>query len=109
VNKLFNQSGIITINAFISPTFKIRNLAREIIGREHFIEVFVHASLQACIDRDPKGLYKKAMAGEIRDFTGMDAPYEAPVHPDLMIDTEQTTEEEAIDRAFRFVLDRVKY
>ena len=108
VNKLFNQTGIITINAFISPTHVIRDLARTIIGRDSFIEVFVDASLQACISRDPKGLYKKALAGEIKDFTGMDAPYEVPLHPDLAINTEQTTEEEAIDMAYQFVLGRVK-
>lgn len=109
VNKLFNQTGIITINAFISPTVVIRDLARNIIGKDFFIEIFVNASLKACMSRDPKGLYKKALAGEIRDFTGMDAPYEVPLSPDLVIDTEHTSEEEAIDRAFRFVLERVKY
>lgn len=108
VNKLFNQTGIITINAFISPTVVIRDLARNIIGKDFFIEIFVNASLKACMSRDPKGLYKKALAGEIRDFTGMDAPYEVPLSPDLVIDTEHTSEEEAIDRAFRFVLERVK-
>ena len=109
VNKLFIQTGVITINAFISPTFEIRDLARSIIGKDYFIEVFVDASLEECINRDPKGLYKKAIAGEIKDFTGMDAPYEAPLHPDLVINTESTTEEQAIDVAFRFVLGRVAY
>lgn len=109
VNKLFNQAGVITINAFISPTREIRDLARNIIGKERFIEVFVEASLQVCISRDPKGLYKKALAGEIRDFTGMDAPYEEPEQPDLVINTERVTEDDAIELAFRFVLDKVRY
>ena len=109
VNRLFNQTGIITINAFISPTLKIRTLARQIIGKDRFIEVYVNASLQVCIGRDPKGLYKRALAGEIRDFTGMDAPYEAPENPDLVIDTEKLTEEEAVAMVFQYVLERVKY
>ncbi|MBN1158091.1 MAG: adenylyl-sulfate kinase [Bacteroidales bacterium] len=109
VNALFIQSGIITINAFISPTNKIRELARKIIGRENFIEVFVNASLEVCIRRDPKGLFKRAMAGEIPDFTGIDAPYEAPLNPDLVIDTEHTTEEEAIELAVGFVIKRIMY
>ncbi|MBN2480112.1 MAG: adenylyl-sulfate kinase [Bacteroidales bacterium] len=109
INALFIQSGIITINAFISPTREIRDLARKIIGSENFIEVFVDASLEVCISRDPKGMFKKAIAGEIRDFTGIDAPYEAPLHPDLVIDTEHTTEEQAIELAARFVTGRVQY
>ena len=109
VNKLFIQSGIITINAFISPTQKIRDLARKIIGDPYFIEIFVDASLEVCIRRDPKGLYKKAMAGEIKDFTGIDAPYEAPLHPDLVIDTENTTEEQAIDIAVKSLMQWITY
>lgn len=109
VNKLFILTGIITINAFISPTREIRDLARRIIGEEYFIEIFVNASLQECMKRDPKGLYKKAIAGEIKDFTGMDAPYESPLNPDLVVNTEQTTELQAIDLTFRFIINQVAY
>jgi len=109
VNRLFNQCGIITINAFISPTHAIRGMARRIIGEKYFIEIYVDASLRECIRRDPKGLYRKAFAGEIKDFTGVDAVYEPPLHPDIIIDTEKTTEEQSVDIAFRFIKDRVRY
>jgi adenylylsulfate kinase len=109
VNKLFIQTGIITINAFISPTIEIRELARKIIGEDYFIEVFVDASLEECIRRDPKGLYKKALEGKINDFTGIDAPYEVPLQPALRIDTEHNAEEQAIETLFQFVVRLVQY
>jgi adenylylsulfate kinase len=109
VNKLFIQTGIITINAFISPTYDIRELAKKIIGEQYFIEVFVDASLEECIRRDPKGLYKKALEGKIKDFTGLDAPYDKPLHPDLVINTGQLNEEQAVDFAFRFLMPKLKY
>jgi len=109
VNKLFIQTGIITINAFISPTYNIRELAKKIIGGQYFTEVFVDASLEECIRRDPKGLYKKAMEGKIKDFTGLDAPYDVPLHPDLVINTGQLTEEQAVDCLFRFLAPALKY
>ena len=86
VAKLFIDAGIITITAFISPFIEDRKRAREIIG-EDFIEVFVDTSLEECIKRDPKGLYKKALKGEIKNFTGIDSPYEKPTNPDIYIDT----------------------
>ena len=86
VAKLFVDAGIITITAFISPFIEDRKRAREIIG-EDFIEVFVDTPLEECIKRDPKGLYKKALKGEIKNFTGIDSPYEKPIHPDIYIDT----------------------
>ena len=109
INKLFNQCGIITINAFISPTHAIRELARQIIGEGSFIEIYVDASLEECVRRDPKGLYRKALAGELKDFTGVDAPYQPPLNPDIIIDTEKTTEEESIENAFKFIEGRVKF
>jgi len=81
VSKLFLNCGVITINCFVSPTIAIRQLAKDIIGQDDFIEVFINTPLEVCEARDVKGLYKKARAGEIKDFTGIDAPFEAPEHP----------------------------
>lgn len=86
VSGLFAESGIIAIAAFISPYREERQLAREIAG-DRFLEVHLSASVEACEARDPKGLYKKARAGEIKDFTGIDAPYEIPEHAELVLDT----------------------
>ena len=87
VAKLFSDSGTLTITAFISPFREERELCKEIIGEDNFIEVYINADLATCEDRDPKGLYKKARAGEIKQFTGIDSPYEAPTKPNLVIDT----------------------
>ncbi len=78
VARLFVQSGIITICCFISPSKTVRKLAKDIIGADDFLEVFINTPLEVCEQRDVKGLYRKARAGEIRDFTGLDAPFEAP-------------------------------
>ena len=87
VAKLFADSGAIVLTAFISPYRADRQNARKIISNNDFIEVFINADLSVCENRDPKGLYKKARAGEIKGFTGIDAPYEAPINPELVIDT----------------------
>ena len=89
LSKLFLNCGIVTINCFVSPTKAIRARAREIIGSEDFIEVYVNAPLEVCEERDVKGLYKKARAGEIKDFTGIDSPFEAPEQPELEIKTDE--------------------
>lgn len=81
VARLFMDGGIITLCSFVSPTIAIRELARQIIGPEDFLEIYVNAPLEICEARDVKGLYKKARAGEIKNFTGIDAPFEAPVSP----------------------------
>lgn len=88
VAKLFVDAGIIIITAFISPFVEDRQRAREIIGGENFIEIFVNTPLEVCIQRDPKGLYKRALSGEIKDFTGIDSPYEEPINPEIIIDTQ---------------------
>ena len=89
VAKLFLDAGIITITAFISPFIEDREKAREIIG-EDFIEVFVDTPIEVCIKRDPKGLYQKALNGEIKEFTGINSPYEKPKNPDIHIETAKT-------------------
>lgn len=87
VSKLFVDAGIITINCFVSPTNELRALARNIIGAEDFIEVFVDCPLEVCEARDVKGLYAKARRGEIPDFTGISAPFERPEHPFISLNT----------------------
>ena len=89
VAKLFADSGSIVLTAFISPYREDRDKARESISNDDFIEVFVSADLSVCEQRDPKGLYKKARAGEIKGFTGIDAPYEAPLNPELIVETDK--------------------
>ena len=87
VAKLMNDAGLIVITAFISPTIADRSMAKEIVGASHFKEVYVSTPLGACEARDPKGLYAKARAGKVAEFTGISADYEPPISPDLMIDT----------------------
>ncbi|MFH1049578.1 MAG: adenylyl-sulfate kinase [bacterium] len=88
LSKLLRNSGLIVITAFISPYRKERNLGRSLVEEGHFFETYVKCSLDECINRDPKGLYKKALAGEIKEYTGISAPYEEPVNPELVLDTE---------------------
>ena len=87
VSKLFVDCGIVTIAAFISPTHAIRRMASEIIGEDDFLEVYVSTPIEACERRDVKGLYAKARRGEIKEFTGISSPFEAPEHPFISIDT----------------------
>ena len=103
VARLYLQSGIITLNSFISPTRAIRAMARDIIGREDFVEIYVNAPLEVCERRDVKGLYKKARKGEIKGFTGIDAPYEPPIEPALEVRTDEMDIETAVARVYDFV------
>ncbi len=89
VAKLFAQAGVITMTAFISPYRRDRDKARHLLEDGEFIEVFVKVSLEEAEQRDPKGLYKKARAGEIKEFTGISAPYEEPLNPELAVDTDK--------------------
>ncbi len=109
INKLFLNCGIITINAFISPTNDIRKMAREIIGDDDFIEIFVDASFNTCAQRDPKGLYKKALAGQIKNFTGLDAPFDRPDNAEVTINTDELNIEEGIEKAYQFVKSEVRW
>ncbi len=101
VANLFADAGVITITAFISPYRKYRNFCRELIGNDRFIEIYAKASLETCEKRDPKGMYKKARAGIIKDFTGIDAPYEEPENPELIIDTDKETVDESAKRVLQ--------
>lgn len=108
VSKLFVETGIVTLAAFISPTNDIRKLASEIIGEDDFVEVFIDTPLEVCEQRDVKGLYKKARAGEIKEFTGISSPFEAPENPDLRIDTSKQSLEESVNQLISFILPKVK-
>jgi adenylylsulfate kinase len=108
VNKLFNDCGIITINCFVSPTDGIRQMARKIIGEDSFNEVFVDTPLHICEERDVKGLYAKARKGEIKDFTGIDAPFEPSIKPELVIETENKSAEESAKELLEFILTKIK-
>ncbi len=108
VSKLFLNAGVICLNSFVSPTIEIRNAAKQIIGTEDFIEVFVNTPLEICEQRDVKGLYKKARAGEIKGFTGIDSPYEAPVNPDVEIKTENQSIEESVDQIYNQIIGQIQ-
>ena len=107
ISKLYLNSGIICINSFVSPTIEIRNQARKIIGDKDFREVFINTPLDICELRDVKGLYKKARAGEIKGFTGIDSPYEPPVNPQLEIKTANLTIEDSTNILLRFIKNEV--
>jgi len=94
---LFADAGVIAITAFISPYRKLRNFCRELAGQGRFLEIYTKACLETCEKRDPKGLYKKAKAGIIKDFTGINAPYEEPENPELIIDTDKYNIEESAE------------
>ena len=104
VSKLFTQAGIVCINSFVSPTREIRAMAQEIIGKDDFLEVYINAPLEVCEERDVKGLYQKARNGEIKGFTGIDSPYEAPQNPYLEIRTDQQSLEESVTLVFNKIL-----
>ena len=108
VGKLFIDSGIIAIAAFISPNNDIREMAANIIGKDDFLEIFVSTPLEECERRDVKGLYVKARKGEIKNFTGISAPFEIPEHPALSLDTSKLSLEESVNRLLELILPKVK-
>jgi len=105
VAKLFSDSGTLVITAFISPFIEDRKKAREIIG-DDFIEVYLKTDIEICEKRDPKGLYKKARAGEIKNFTGIDSPYEEPINPEIIIETENFTVDECSKKIYEYLIDK---
>lgn len=109
VSKLFQNCGIITLACFVSPTQAIREQAKAIIGKDNFVEVFVDTPLGVCEQRDVKGLYKKARAGELKNFTGISAPFENPRKPDIHLYTENQTIEETTRKLLKAVLPMIAW
>lgn len=106
VGKLFVETGIVTLACFVSPTEEIRQMARNIIGEKDFYEVYVSTPLEECERRDVKGLYARARRGEVRDFTGISAPFEAPRCPSLSIDTSKLKLEDSVNAVLRLIMDK---
>jgi adenylylsulfate kinase len=104
VSKLMLDAGLVVLSAFISPFEADREQVKQIVGAENYLEVFVNAPLEVCEQRDVKGLYKKARAGEVKNFTGIDSPYEIPSRPDVVLNTHQSSIEESL----ALLLDHVK-
>ncbi len=106
VAKLFVEAGIVVIVAFISPYRKDRNRARSLVAQDEFIEVFVKCPLEVAEKRDTKGLYKKARAGIIKDFTGISAPYEEPINPEIVIETDKLSIKESVSTIFDYLIKK---
>ena len=106
MGKLFADSGVVTLTAFISPYRKDRDFGRSLLEPGRFIEVFVKASIDTCKDRDPKGLYAKALRGEIAEFTGVTAPYEEPLQPEIVLDADVLTVEEEAERIVSYLNEK---
>lgn len=107
ISKLFVDCGIVTIAAFISPTNAIRKMAADIIGKEDFIEIYVSTPIEECERRDVKGLYRKARKGEIKEFTGISSPFEAPSNPDINIDTTRHDVSESVELLLKTILPKI--
>lgn len=108
IGKLFVQTGVVTLACFVSPTNDIRQMAREIVGVEDFLEVYISTPIEECERRDVKGLYARARKGEVKNFTGISAPFEAPVSPDIAIDTSKIPLEESVRTLTELIIKRVK-
>lgn len=108
IGKLFVDTGIVTIAAFISPNNMLREMASKIIGQDDFIEVFVSTPLEECERRDVKGLYAKARRGEIKNFTGISAPFEAPENPAISLDTSKLSVEQSVNLLLDLILPRIE-
>lgn len=108
ISKLMLDAGLVTLAAFVSPYIKDRLVVKNIVGPENFIEIYINTSLAECERRDVKGLYQKARAGEIKNMTGLSAPYEAPVHADLEIVTDGQTIAACADTILKFLNNKLK-
>ena len=109
MSKIFLNCGIIVINCFVSPTIKMRDFARQVIGSEDFIEIFINTPIEVCEQRDVKGLYKKARQGLIKDFTGISSPYEAPTNPEIEIAGDKLSIKESITKILDCILPKIKF
>lgn len=107
VAKLMTDAGIVVLTAFISPFREDRNTVRSLLDKNDFIEIYVKCDLNVCEERDVKGLYSKARAGEIKDFTGIDSPYEEPENPEFVIDTTENSIEESVDMIYTYLESRL--
>ena len=107
VSKLMINAGVITLNSFVSPTNKIREYARQIVGEDDFHLIYVKASLETCEKRDVKGLYKKARAGIIKGFTGIDSPFDEPDKYKLILDTELESKEDSVNKAVSYIKNHI--
>ncbi len=107
VAKLFVDSGTVVLTAFISPFHTDRDRVRTLVGPNEFVEVFVDCPLEICEQRDVKGLYKKARAGEIADFTGISSPFEAPPNPEITVETSRLSQEESVELVTEYILKRI--
>ena len=108
ISNLMLNAGVITLAAFVSPYIIDREEVQQIVGLDNFIEIFVNTSLEECERRDVKGLYKKARSGEIKNMTGISAPYEAPINPDLEIITDGQSIEESVENIINFITKKLK-
>lgn len=106
--KLFVDAGVVVLTAFISPYRSDRNIVRNLLKKNEFIEVYVKCSVEVCEQRDVKGLYKKARAGEIKDFTGINAPYEEPENPEITVETNLANESECVKKIYQHVIELIK-
>jgi len=109
VAKLFVHDGVITLCSFVSPTRELRDLARQVIGPDDFIEVYVNTPLEICEQRDVKGLYAKARRGEIKDFTGISAPFEEPENPEILLSAGNTSIEDCVKRTLEKILPEISF
>lgn len=109
ISKLFIDAGVVVIGAFISPYKKDRSIIKDIVNQENFVEVYVNTSVEECERRDVKGLYKKARLGEIKNFTGISAPYEAPENPDIEIKTESECIDAGVLKIINHIEEKLKY
>jgi adenylylsulfate kinase len=108
ISKLFVDAGMVVLAAFVSPFCEDRDTVRQIVGTEFFFEVYVKCSIETCEKRDPKGQYKKARAGLIKEYTGVSAPYEEPQNPEIILDTEELDVESSVKKVLEF-LDQKKF
>lgn len=107
ISNLFIDSGLVVLSAFVSPYRKDRENIKNIVGNSNFVEIFINTSIEECERRDVKGLYKKARKGEISNFTGISAPYEAPINPNIEIKTEELSVDEAVEKIIKNINNKL--